>query len=611
MEVKENMIFKDIVASLKELPKTFKLILKLERGLFFKILILSLITGIIPVISLYLSQELINSIVKIQTELKMVFVFFGIYIAVGFVSETLSQILEYYNSKFQLRIGYKLNYIVMDKGSSLKLEDFEDPQVYDKIERVTKEVAYKPFQIFQAIISLITAFVTLTSAILFLMAWNPGVAGLLLIIPIVSLYYFLKIGQQEFFIQWKRAEAERKTWYLSYILTHDFSFKEIKMYNLKDYFLNAYKKLREDFIKQDIGILKKKTKFTIVYEISVQIVGAIVILLAIIAAYAGKIMVGNVMSYIRSVSLIQSNSQLILGNIYAIYHSNLYMNQLFDFLDYKKEKNLMVSPPKETIEAIETIELKNICFKYKNNDEYSLRNINLKIKKGERIAIVGPNGSGKSTLIKLLTGLYDIQSGTILINGKNIQEIELNKYMKQIAVLFQDFMKYEMTLKENIGFGFVDKISNKEEMELVLDKVKAEFLKESSSYNFNMQLGLWFNEGRQLSGGQWQKVALARAYFRNASLYVLDEPSSALDPIAEKETFDTFFELSINKIGVFISHRLVAARLADRIIVMDQGELVGEGTHQELLNECSVYRQMDESEKYGFSERSVFENANV
>lgn len=611
MEVKENMIFKDIVASLKELPKTFKLILNLERSLFFKILILSLITGIIPVISLYLSQELINSIVKIQTELKMVFVFFGIYIALGFVSETLSQILEYYNSKFQLRIGYKLNYIVMDKGSSLKLEDFEDPQVYDKIERVTKEVAFKPFQIFQAIISLITAFVTLTSAILFLMAWNPGVAGLLLIIPIVSLYYFLKIGQQEFFIQWKRAEAERKTWYLSYILTHDFSFKEIKMYNLKDYFLNAYKKLREDFIKQDIGILKKKTKFTIVYEISVQIVGAIVILLAIIAAYAGKIMVGNVMSYIRSVSLIQSNSQLILGNIYAIYHSNLYMNQLFDFLDFKKEKNLMVSTPKETIEAIETIELKNICFKYKNNDKYSLRNINLKIKKGERIAIVGPNGSGKSTLIKLLTGLYDIQSGTILINGKNIQEIELNKYMKQIAVLFQDFMKYEMTLKENIGFGFVDKIRNKEEMELVLDKVKAEFLKEDSSYNLNMQLGLWFNEGRQLSGGQWQKVALARAYFRNASLYVLDEPSSALDPIAEKETFDTFFELSINKIGVFISHRLVAARLADRIIVMDQGELVGEGTHQELLNECSVYRQMDESEKYGFSERSVLENANA
>ncbi len=611
MEVKENMIFKDIVASLKELPKTFKLILNLERSLFFKILILSLITGIIPVISLYLSQELINSIVKIQTELKMVFVFFGIYIALGFVSETLSQILEYYNSKFQLRIGYKLNYIVMDKGSSLKLEDFEDPQVYDKIERVTKEVAFKPFQIFQAIISLITAFVTLTSAILFLMAWNPGVAGLLLIIPIVSLYYFLKIGQQEFFIQWKRAEAERKTWYLSYILTHDFSFKEIKMYNLKDYFLNAYKKLREDFIKQDIGILKKKTKFTIVYEISVQIVGAIVILLAIIAAYAGKIMVGNVMSYIRSVSLIQSNSQLILGNIYAIYHSNLYMNQLFDFLDFKKEKNLMVSTPKETIEAIETIELKNICFKYKNNDKYSLRNINLKIKKGERIAIVGPNGSGKSTLIKLLTGLYDIQSGTILINGKNIQEIELNKYMKQIAVLFQDFMKYEMTLKENIGFGFVDKIRNKEEMELVLDKVKAEFLKEDSSYNLNMQLGLWFNEGRQLSGGQWQKVALARAYFRNASLYVLDEPSSALDPIAEKETFDTFFELSINKIGVFISHRLVAARLADRIIVMDQGELVGEGTHQGLLNECSVYRQMDESEKYGFSERSVLENANA
>lgn len=218
--------------------------------------------------------------------------------------------------------------------------------------------------------------------------------------------------------------------------------------------------------------------------------------------------------------------------------------------------------------------------------------------KGERVAIVGPNGSGKSTFIKLLTGLYEVQQGDILINGINIKELDMDSYMNQIAALFQDFMKYEMTLKENIGFGQIDKLHQTNKMHEVLDIVRADFLKSHSSYQFDTQLGLWFDEGRQLSGGQWQKIALARAYFREASLYILDEPSSALDPIAEKETFDTFFSLSKDKIGIFISHRLVAAKLADRIIVMDKGEIVGIGTHEELLKTCPLYKKMDESENY-------------
>lgn len=604
MEVKDQVDFKDIIVTLKQLPKTLRLVLKLEKSLFVKILLISLITGVIPVISLFISQELINSIVRIQTDFKTVIQIFFIYIGVTFISEILSQISGYYNSKFQFHIGYKLNYIVMEKGSNLGLEDFENPKVYDKLERVTKEVAYKPYQIFQAIISLITASVTLISSILFLMVWNPTVSMLLLIIPIISLYYFLRIGQQEFYIQWKRAGEERKAWYLSYILTHDFSFKEIKIYNLKEYILESYRNLRKKFIAQDTKILQKKTAFNIVYEIVVQVIGAIVIILALLSAYAGKIMVGNVMSYIRSVGMVQGNSQRIMGNIYSIYHSNLYMNQLFEFLEYKKEHSLLENNAKEGISHIQSIELRDIKFRYNNNTMYSLEDINLNFKKGERVAIVGPNGSGKSTLIKLLSGLYEIQSGKILINGKSLKEIEQKSYMEEIAVLFQDYMKYEMTLQENIGFGRVDKIGNKKNMEIILDKVKAEFLKENSSYNLNMQLGLWFNEGRQLSGGQWQKIAIARAYFRDASLYIFDEPSSALDPIAERETFNTFFELSSSKIGIFISHRLVAAKLADRIIVMDEGKVVGEGNHEELLQSCPVYKRMNDSENYKSNLRS-------
>ncbi|KXJ34507.1 ABC transporter ATP-binding protein [Bacillus spizizenii] len=596
MEVKEQLKLKELLFIMKQMPKTIKLIFTLERSLFLKLILFSIITGILPIVSLYISQELINSLVTIRKDVSIVITIFLTYLGVSFCAELISQISEYYNGKFQLNIGYKLNYKVMKKSSNLGLKDFENPEIYDKLERVTKEISYKPYQIIQAIITMTTSFVTLLSSIAFLMSWNPKVSLLLLVIPVISLFYFLKIGQQEFFIHWKRAGKERKSWYISYILTHDFSFKELKLYNLKDYLLNKYWDIKKSFIEQDTKILRKKTYLNLIYEIAVQLVGAVIIFVAIMSAFAGKIMVGNVMSYIRSVSLVQNHSQSIMTSIYSIYNSNLYMNQLYEFLELKEEKSQ--GHKKQIVEPIHSVVFQNVSFMYPNQGEQTLRHINVSLHKGERIAIVGPNGSGKSTFIKLLTGLYEVQQGDILINGISIKELDMDSYMNQIAALFQDFMKYEMTLKENIGFGQVDKLHQTNKMHEVLDIVKADFLKSHSSYQFDTQLGLWFEEGRQLSGGQWQKIALARAYFREASLYILDEPSSALDPIAEKETFDTFFSLSKEKIGIFISHRLVAAKLADRIIVMDKGEIVGIGTHEELLKTCPLYKKMDESENY-------------
>lgn len=596
MEVKEQLKLKELLFIMKQMPKTIKLIFTLERSLFLKLILFSIITGILPIVSLYISQELINSLVTIRKDVSVVISIFLTYLGVSFCSELISQVSEYYNGKFQLNIGYKLNYKVMKKSSNLALKDFENPEIYDKLERVTKEISYKPYQIIQAIITMTTSFVTLLSSIAFLMSWNPKVSLLLLVIPVISLFYFLKIGQQEFFIHWKRAGQERKSWYISYILTHDFSFKELKLYNLKDYLLNKYWDIKKSFIDQDTKILRKKTYLNLIYEIAVQLVGAVIIFIAIMSAFAGKIMVGNVMSYIRSVSLVQSHSQSIMTSIYSIYNSNLYMNQLYEFLELREEKNQ--GHKKQIVEPIHSVIFQNVSFIYPNQGEQTLNHINVSLNKGERIAIVGPNGSGKSTFIKLLTGLYEVQQGDILVNGVNIKELDMDSYMEQIAALFQDFMKYEMTLKENIGFGQIDKLHKTNKMHEVLDIVKADFLKGHSSYQFDTQLGLWFDEGRQLSGGQWQKIALARTYFREASLYILDEPSSALDPIAEKETFDTFFSLSKDKIGIFISHRLVAAKLADRIIVMDKGEIVGIGTHEELLKTCPLYKKMDESENY-------------
>ncbi len=598
MEVKETFRLRDLLFTLRQLPRTLQLVFRLEGRLFTVIAVLSLITGLAPIATLYISQELINSLVHIQAGIQPILWLFGTYIVVTLLSELISQTMDYYNTRFQFSMNYKLNYMIMEKSGRLALEDFENPEVYDRVERITREISYKPFQIFQSFIAMATAAVTLVSAIIFLMTWNWFIAVLLLLVPILSLFYFLRIGQQEFFIQWKRTGEERRAWYLNYILTHDFSFKEVKLYGLKGYILEHYLRIKRKFLQQDTTVLRRKTAFNFIYEIIVQIVGAAVILLAILSAYAGRIMVGNVLSCIRSVGMVQSNSQAIINQIYAIYNSNLYMNQLFEFLEYREEVIPEHLQAGDYTETIREIDIEHVSFAYPGSEQRSLENISLTFRAGERVAIVGPNGSGKSTLIKLLSGLYRLQHGNIRINGQSMEQIHPADYSNQLAVLFQDYMKYEMTLQENIGFGQVERMQDTERMKATLERMQAHFVREQGDYNLDMQLGLWFDEGRQLSGGQWQKIALARTYFRDASVYILDEPSAALDPIAEKETFDTFFRLSRQKIGIFISHRLVAAQQANRIIVMDQGRIVGEGVHEQLLRDCPVYRQMYESENY-------------
>lgn len=593
---KNRVGMKDILIALKKLPKTVSIIRQMNKKLFFFTIVFSVITGIFPVITLILSQELINSLVQGKDFLTSTVMIFALYMLASFVGELFIEAKGFTEGKFQYLLQYRLNYMIMEKCTGLSLEDFESSEMYDKIEKITGEISYRPFQIFLAIISLLTSAITMVSSAVLLFSWNPYISILLLLVPVVSVLYFLKIGQQEFDVIWNRAKDERKTWYLSYLLTHDFSYKEVSLLGIKDYLLGNFMKISNGFIEQNIKILKKKTKFNIIYELIMQSVSCLIIGAAVISAYVGDILVGNVMSYIRSVGLVQSNSQAIMANIYTIYNSSLYMDMLFEFLNYCGNSKKSIDK-KKLNGQISSVNIKNLSFSYKNRKNV-LKNINISLQKGEKVALVGPNGSGKSTLIKILSGLYEIKSGDILINDISLKDIDIEDYYTKISVLFQDFVKYELTLQENIGFGDMKNFHSSENMKTVLDKLQATFLKRNEDYDLSMQLGNWFEEGQQLSQGQWQKVALARAYFKDASIYILDEPNAALDTVSEREIFDNFFEISREKIGIFISHRLSAAKMADKIIVMDKGEIVGIGNHEELLKKCSVYQILYQAEIY-------------
>ena len=516
---------------------------------------------------------------------------FIFYICANLFSDTIGSIMEYYQNKFQTLINYKLNYKIMNKCIKLSLKDFEDSETYDKLQRVQSETSYRPYQVFLSILNLITSMVTLFSSVSIIINWKPWVLLILVLIPITFSVYFFKIGQREFNINWERATDKRKSWYLSYLVTRDNTFKEIKSYGIGQYVLNKFDSINSKFVKQDIKLFKKRSIFTFIFEFVQQACTSIILFIIIYSALIGEILIGNVVGFINALNLIQNNCKEILNTVYTLYENNLYISQLFQFLDLEEENFNIENKELKNISDIETLDIKNLTFKYPNSPNVVLNNINLNIKKGERVAIVGANGSGKSTLVKLISKLYEVKENSILYNGISLNNYNEAQLKNCIAVLFQDFTKYEMTVRENVGFGNIESIDNDENMKKALDKASATFIS-----NLDEQLGLWFQDGRQLSGGQWQKIAIARTFFRDASLYILDEPSSALDPIAEKEVIDMFLKMTEDKIGIFISHRLSTAMLADRIIVMNEGEIVGNGTHQELIKNNFVYKKMYELE---------------
>lgn len=602
MEGGEKIKFKEVLKTLMSVPKTIKLISSIEKSNLKILIIFSAIMGLMPLISLYVYQELINNLStgNFFTD-RMIYIII-IYVVISVVNSFLMEIYGYMNSKFNLNLGYKINKLILEKASTLSLNNFETPETYNIVEKITQESSYKPFQIMSSILGIITAMLTLVTSMLYISTWNYYLALLIISVPIFSLIIFLKIGQLEFVIQWKRANDERKTWYWIYLLTHDFSFKEIKLNGLKNYMIGQFSTLKERFIGEDLKLLKKKNIFNVLLEMVLQIIELIIIVIGIFALRSGELLIGSFVTILRALGIINNSSQSIVQDIYIIYNSSLYMEQLFNFINDTDRNNVLLDEKinnniNDKSNNIDSIKIESLNFQYPNGT-MGVNNVNLELGKGELVAIVGKNGSGKSTLVKLLSGLYKGQSGRIFYDEISDDKLGENFYSNNVSVLFQDFTKYELTLRENIGFGYIEDLNNSSKMIGLLDKMNMDFLKENGSFNLNMQLGNWFNDGRQLSGGQWQKIGLVRALIKPASLYILDEPNAALDSVSEKSVFDTFLEYSKESIAIFVSHKISAARKADRIIVMDNGSITCEGSHDYLLSNNETYKELYLSEKY-------------
>ena len=387
-----------------------------------------------------------------------------------------------------------------------------------------------------------------------------------------------------------RTNYERKSWYIAHLLTKDTFVKEVKMLDLSDYLLNKFYSLRSQFYKENIRMNKIKTLFSFFYNLSNFSISAGIVVLAAIESYLNHILVGNLMTYINVVSKIENSIVNIVNSIFAFYQDSLYIENINNYLNYYH--NYEINDYIDFNEKIEKIEFINVSYKYPGQKEYALKNINLILKRDEITVLVGENGSGKTTLIKLLNGLYDNYEGEILFNNVNIRIINKKSIRNKISTLFQDYNQYQFTVKENIGFGNINKINSNESIYEAAQMANADKFINKLKNKYNQQLGTWFKEGIQLSGGQWQKIAIARLYMNGGDVYVLDEPTASLDPKSEYEFFSQLKKNKNDKVSLFITHRFINANVSDKIIVMDKGRIVERGNHNDLIRIDGIYKKM-------------------
>lgn len=574
---------KEMLSSLKVIPKSIKIFFQASKLIFVLTIIINIIAGIVPVISVNIFGSLINAIsVK---DLNLSLRILAIYIGISFLSGMIISFKTFLFTKFQFLLDYELINRLLDKCAIMSLEEFENSDIQDQLQHILSQVGFRPYNIFTTTLTLVTSITTILSSVYIMLMWRPLSVFLIIVPAFAFSIFYLSISKREFQTEERNAKKARSIWYYEFLLTKDQSFKEVKIFNLARHIIKRHNDLKQSVISENLYNTKVRLIISVVFDFVDQICMAVLMILIIFSVIAGEILIGNAVALLRIINMMFDSFNSIMNIIYSINQNSLYMSKLISFLNKPGNGN-----SKETykLNDLNQIEIKNLTFAYPETNKVVLQNINIKIDKNQRVALFGRNGSGKSTLIKLLLGYYLVEDDIIKMNGIPLNKVDIDSLHRLTGILFQDYCKYELSVKDNVGFGNIDEIDNEAQIRESLEEAGIDFLPP----DLNQQLGKWFSDGTQLSGGQWQRVALARCFFKKAQMYILDEPNAALDKMGEKKIMNTFFELTKNKIGVFISHKIAHVMLADKIIYLDEGKIVAEGTHEELLKTCPSYKEI-------------------
>ena len=500
----------------------------------------------------------------------------------------------------QLQLTNRIRGEIIAKALTLDLSFFEHPEFYDRLQNARREGGYKPTELINDTFQIVQNSITMISFAVLLLRFNPWLVVILLATSIPAFIAETRFSEQGFRLLTRRAPETRQINYLARLLTEDGAAKEIKLFNLGETLLKRYMMLFEKFFQEDKALARKRA--AVGFSLGLITTAGFYGSYAWIVWYTvqGKISLGDMTLYLAIFRQGQATFQSILSAVGNIYENNLFMANYFEFLGLQPQLGLTGGHQKLPVPLIGGIEFRGVGFRYPENGEWALRDINLTIRPGEKIALVGHNGAGKTTLIKLLSRLYDPTEGNILIDGIDIRDLALIELHKRIGVIFQDFVRYHLPASENIGFGQIEAV---DDMKRIIDSARksgADAVIENLPEGYDTMLGRWFHGGHELSLGQWQKIALARAFMRDAEILVLDEPTASLDAATEYEIFRHFQELTEGKMAILISHRFSTVRMADRIVVIDAGQITELGTHEELMRLEGTYARLFAMQAEGY-----------
>ncbi|MDZ8034606.1 ABC transporter ATP-binding protein [Nostoc sp. DedSLP04] len=571
-----------------------------SRSLTIFLASLTLMAGLLPAAISYISKLIVDAVVFASQVNSQSNGSVNIYPSLFYVGlEAIAVILlagsqrgiTICQSLLRALMGQRVNVLILEKALTLDLRQFEDSEFYDKLTNARREASVRPLSLVNRTFGLVQNGLSLFTYGILLVNFSGWAVVVLILAAMPVFISETKFAGEGFrLFSWRAAET-RQQHYLENLLAREDFVTEVKLYQLGEMLLGRYRNLFDQLYGEDRDLTLRRGLWG--YLLGLVSTGAFYLAYAwiVLETVLGRISLGDMTMYLTVFRQGQSTFSNALTSIGGMYEDNLYLSNLYDFLEEEVPK----SWGKATIglNPQDGIRFENVSFTYPGSSKPALRNISLHLKPREKLAIVGENGSGKTTLIKLLTRLYTPDSGRIFLDGLDLQEWDVDVLRRRIGVIFQNFVRYQFTVGENIGVGDVEHLENKTQWKTAAEKGMAQSFIEQLPQSFQTQLGRWFKGGQELSGGQWQKIALSRAFMRSqADILVLDEPTSAIDAQAEFEIFNHFRAITQNQMVLLISHRFSTVRMADKILVIENGEVIEQGTHEELLQLGGRYAKL-------------------
>ena len=595
------------------------LVYKATPALLLVMCLLCLIDGVLPVFGAFVSAELLNEIQHLITDnaagvlnkesfdafspLLFMLLLNVIYM---FMKKVINRVSSAVTAIAGELVANHIKLMILNKSRLVDMASFDNPEFYEKLENANREAGMRPLGIINSTFNVISSVISAVSFVAILSGISPYISLIIIVSAVPSaLVNFFYRNKNFRYIRWHSKERRQMNYYSSLMVNKDMA-KEIKILGLSSTFIEKYKTVFKKYFKGLKSLyIKEGVTHVLVSLISTLVQCGVFLYIAYTVVFEGGV-IGDYSLYSGALTSISGYVATVLTSTATIYEGTLFIDNMIAFNNEKVTVVPSVSEPLIPQRHVpHKIEFRNVSFKYPGTDKFVLQNVNLTLQNSENIVLVGLNGAGKTTLIKLLTRLYDTTEGEILLDGRNIKEYEVSALHDMFGIIFQDFGKYSETAYDNIRFGDILVPHDRSDVELAAERGNADAFIDKLPHGLDTPLTRIFEEdGIELSGGSWQKLAISRAFLKNSDVLILDEPTASLDPLAEAEVFNRFTELSENRITVFVSHRLSSATTADKIVVIDGGTIAELGNHTELMKLGGIYHNLFTTQAERYQEKN-------